>query len=763
MDVRFLRPARLALLAACLLGSIGVGRAWGVSPEAPRPDPLVLDDPLEPPKPRRARTESDEDRIEALARFSAARMLERHDESASALRHYQRALRYDRDSSTVADALVSLALRLKRPAEAARSALLATKLQGIDPMQLRQLGVQLRIERDWQGAVRMYEKALAAREAGGPTAVDVFLHRELVDLYYFVEEHEKAAASSALVLDALEDPKKYRLNNARRKLVLGEADATYSLIGECFLLTDRFEEAAAAFEKSHEAAPDEGQLAYNLARVDAGRDKPDEALSRLETCFDSRLKSAGIGPYQLLETVLEDLHREGELVGRLEALHAEDSQNVPLAYFLAGHYFDQRQTDKAEPLYRQLAQASPTRTGYRNLVEIYRETDRPEELLDVLAEASARVPSLDALAPDDRPISEDAGLVETLLKTARERYQSEPEAFGFDHRRAVAMLALDAGQPDVAAEFFELALKASLDPGAESSEAAPEASLDPREESSEAAMEASLDRRVELLRLWGLGLLFQDDYTRSVDLFRRALEEKLTAEDEGAFHFYLASALEMDGQTDEALSEAHKAIRSDGDSPRFQGRVGWVLFHADRLDEAYQAYGELIERFDSRYDSPEIREMLRETRLVLSNICVLREELPEAVDWLQQVLDEFPADIAALNDLGYLWADEGEHLERAHRMVRQAVQRAPDNAAYRDSLGWVLYRMGRLEEAVEELQKAADAEPDPVILDHLGDAYLALPKPDEARQAWQRAVKRFTEDGKEEEAAKVQEKLDRPR
>jgi tetratricopeptide (TPR) repeat protein len=725
-------------LAACLFCSTGVGRAWPDSPEGPHSDPLVLDDVLEAPKPQRSRTESEEDRLEALARFSAARMLERQGEDDSALRHYQRALRYDPDSNSVAAALISLAMRLKRPAEAARSALLATRLEGVEPMQLRELGVQLRREGNWEGAVRMYEKALAAREGNEPSAADVVLHRELIDLYYVVEEHPKAADSCALVLDALENPKKYRLNDAIRTLVLGQAEATYGLFGECFLSAKRFEEATALFEKRQEAATDEdrpkkGRLAYDLARVDAGREKPDEALARLETCFQSGLETAGTGPYELLETVLKDLDRKDELLERLEALHAKDSENVPLAYFLAEEYFDAGRPDEAEPLYRQLAAASPTRTGYRRLVEIYRNADRWDELLDVLAEASTRVPSLDALAADDRPISKDAELVATILQTARKRYQSKPEAFGLDHRRAVAMLALDAGQPDAAAEFFELAI------------------------------EVSAEARVELLRLWGLGLLLQDDYPRSVDLFRRALEEKLEAQDEAAFHFYLASALEMGGRTDEALVEARKAIESDEDSPRFRSRVGWVLFHANRLDEAYQAYAELIERLDSLHEPPEIREVLRETRLVLSNICVLKEEHPEAVEWLQQVLDEFPADVAALNDLGYLWADRGEHLQRAQRMLREAVDEAPDNAAYRDSLGWVLYRLGRLEEAIQELQKAAEMESDPVILDHLGDAYLALGKRDEARQAWQRAVERFTEAKKERESAKVQEKLDRGR
>ena len=97
------------------------------------------------------------------------------------------------------------------------------------------------------------------------------------------------------------------------------------------------------------------------------------------------------------------------------------------------------------------------------------------------------------------------------------------------------------------------------------------------------------------------------------------------------------------------------------------------------------------------------------------------------------MLDEFPDDVAALNDLGYIWADQNVRLQRAHRMIRQAVEEDPQNAAYRDSLGWVLYRLGRPEEALVELEKAAaDGEPDPVILDHLGDVYHATNQPQKA-------------------------------
>lgn len=145
--------------------------------------------------------------------------------------------------------------------------------------------------------------------------------------------------------------------------------------------------------------------------------------------------------------------------------------------------------------------------------------------------------------------------------------------------------------------------------------------------------------------------------------------------------------------------------------------------------------------------------------MVLSAMCVADRRVREAVEWLEQVLDESPRDPGALNDLGYLWADENQHLERAHRMIEQAVESEPENAAYRDSLGWVLYRRGRFEEAVVELAKAVEMEPDPVVLEHLGDAHSKTGQADKAKAAWERAAAELEQVKKTDEAARIREKL----
>ena len=94
----------------------------------------------------------------------------------------------------------------------------------------------------------------------------------------------------------------------------------------------------------------------------------------------------------------------------------------------------------------------------------------------------------------------------------------------------------------------------------------------------------------------------------------------------------------------------------------------------------------------------------------------------------------------ALNYLGYMLADRGERLDYARNLIERAVQLDPSNAAYLDSYGWVFYRLGQYDEALKQLERAAEMVSDATVFDHLGDAYKAVKLEDKARLWWQRAL-----------------------
>ena len=94
-----------------------------------------------------------------------------------------------------------------------------------------------------------------------------------------------------------------------------------------------------------------------------------------------------------------------------------------------------------------------------------------------------------------------------------------------------------------------------------------------------------------------------------------------------------------------------------------------------------------------------------------------------------------------LNYLGYSLVEQGRNLDEALDMIQRAVAANPKSGYIVDSLGWVLYRLGRYEEAVVQMEKAVQLIAiDPVVNDHLGDVYWAVGRFREAEFQWSRAL-----------------------
>jgi tetratricopeptide (TPR) repeat protein len=437
-----------------------------------------------------------------------------------------------------------------------------------------------------------------------------------------------------------------------------------------------------------------------------------------------------MAPYDALAAVLASLGKQDELLGRLEKLRAAEPNNVPLGYALAARYRTAGRLDKAESLYRALLKDKPTPDAYHALAQVYQQQKRFDFLLAVLGEALEKASVLETLETESQAISGDAETMRGVVETARRQMKTAPEKFGYGMRLATALLALEAKQYEAANEFFDLVLAAK-----------------PKQ-------------LAEVLMVWGVGLLLGDRAVEAAKVFQRGVDQKALPDDNPAFYFYLAGALAMAQRPDEALAAARTAAEKKPDSARFRGRAAWVLNIAKRYDEAQRAYRELIRAFDADHASTETRDVLREARLALSSLAATQGDVSQAEDWLQQVLDEFPDDEGALNDLGYLWADQDKNLQRARRMIEKAVATEPGNPAYRDSLGWVLFRLGKYPEAVAELEKAvADKKPDAVVLDHLGDAYRKVDRRDKAVETWRKAAEAFRREKEMEKAAAVEKKF----
>lgn len=163
---------------------------------------------------------------------------------------------------------------------------------------------------------------------------------------------------------------------------------------------------------------------------------------------------------------------------------------------------------------------------------------------------------------------------------------------------------------------------------------------------------------------------------------------------------------------------------------------------------------------------------------LLYNLGVVHGEAGQADEslvYMRQVLALNPDHPGALNYVGYTMAERGENLDEAERMVTRALEQRPDDGYITDSLGWVytmrarqLLDAGRVEEGrallergIRELERAAQLTGgDPVISEHLGDAYLLLEDRARALRFYEEAVHL---EPREAEQPKLREKLERLR
>jgi tetratricopeptide (TPR) repeat protein len=93
------------------------------------------------------------------------------------------------------------------------------------------------------------------------------------------------------------------------------------------------------------------------------------------------------------------------------------------------------------------------------------------------------------------------------------------------------------------------------------------------------------------------------------------------------------------------------------------------------------------------------------------------------------------------NFYGYLLAEKGEKLDFAEKLVREALAKEPQNGYFLDSLGWIKFKRGRYEEALNILLKATEsAKDDAVIWEHLGDTYVRLSDAGKAAKAYKKSL-----------------------
>lgn len=193
------------------------------------------------------------------------------------------------------------------------------------------------------------------------------------------------------------------------------------------------------------------------------------------------------------------------------------------------------------------------------------------------------------------------------------------------------------------------------------------------------------------------------------------------------------NALHELGEKTQAADEVH-AIQADASVDDDVRRDAYLLeAELQQRDERNDAEVGILTRGLAAY--PDDSALLYARALAWER----RDDIPRAEADLRKILVAEPENVAALNALGYTLADRTGRYQEALELIDRARVAEPDNAAIVDSYGWVLYRLGRREEALVQLRRAWSLNKDPEIAAHVGEVLWVLGQKDEARRFFDEA------------------------
>jgi tetratricopeptide (TPR) repeat protein len=715
----------VALLTANLLP----GQPPEAGPAAERP---ALHVPL------RATTKAELDHLEAVTLCGLAALQEKQNRLVEASRTLEAARRLDPDAIPPIKALIPIYLALDRGDDALAGCRRVLEVNPDDCDIAYLYSRQLRVRGQLSEARAVLERAAASPAVGERLELEAQICFDLGVLCEDAADWPAAEKALRRVAAVVDNPAALMEQGAySRDEIDGRAAETYERLGRICLKAGQASRAIEAFEKARKRDPLRApRLSFNLAEVLLRERRPAEALTRVEEYLCSQPQ--GTEGYELKIKLQRELGRGAEVVPDLETAAGRDRHNTSLQLLLAREYRRAHEPEKAAGLYERLLADAPSPEAYQGLFALFKDRGGAgERILSRLDACLAAAAEKDDNKPGDanqaaqaramlQALRGDADLVRQLLEAAGARLQrSAPMSYAT--RNLLGSLAARTQQLDVAEGLYRSCLPAGGGPRANEHEV-----------------------------YMGLLLVLQraHKYKDIIDVCSQALDGPRAAQATNRVLFFLtlAEAHAALGHDKAAMEAIDAAVRDSDEKSRLMCRLTRteLLSGAGKHEQAETECRALLKEYNQPGD-------VRSIRYRLSGVYSAAGRHTQAEEQLLAILEEDPNDASAHNDLGYVWADQNKKLDEAERHIRQALaldreQRRggtflgldadADSAAYVDSLGWVLFRRGRLEEARKELERATTLPTgdDPVIWDHLGDVCHRLKDSAGAAAAWRKAV-----------------------
>ena len=742
----------------------------GLSPLSAQP--LDVDPPARhaPAKPV---TRQELDRLEALKLYGLGAIQERQSRLIEATHTYEKAQRLDPESAAIVRALIPLYFALDRTDEALAACRRVLELDPDDYDTGYRYARELRGRGNTKEALAVLKRAATSPRSKERLEIRAQIFNDLAQMQEQAGNLKQAQKSLGEVLAILDNPSALLEQGPyNREEIDGQAAETCERLGRLYLKTGQTAEAVKVFQKGQKKDPlRSARLSYNLAEVYLAADKLNEALAELEQYLASQPQS--MDGYELRIKLQRQLGREGDVLRALIDSARRDRNNTALQLLLAREYRRANQPRDAERIYKTLLEQSPTPEVYRGLFKLDFEDERngPARLLNRLDEMLGKASDdfadeKDAAREQQRReaaqraalharamlivLRDNPELVEFLLSAAQRRLQVRG-GLKYATRVMLANLAARARKLDVAEDLYRSCLNSLGAAGTRASE--------PEVYSGLLLVLSLAHKNQAIIELCNDGLKKARNTNRL--LFWREL---------AVAHMAL-------NHVRESLDAADEAVKTAGtreQTLRCRLERAQLLAQAEKHEPAIAECQALLTEYNQSGDVHTIRS-------VLSGIYSAAHQADKAEEQLLLILKDDPDDATANNDLGYLWAEQNKRLDEAEQRIRRAMeldrrQRTAltsthvsldgdrDNAAYVDSLGWVLFRKGDWAGARRALEKATalPTGDDPVIWDHLGDVYFRLKETAKAGQAWKKAIALYESGGRrrpDERYREIKEKL----
>lgn len=664
----------------------------------------------------------------ALRHFAQGRHAQAKHRLAEAYEAYRLALRHDPNAAPVLRALVPLCLDLQRPAEALEYCRRALTIDPKDGDLWQIFGEQLEARGQLDEALKAYTKAVQLPQAKDKPARYVELLYAKAALHEQLRQDQAAAVAYQAVAELLLKPERLAddPDDLDPEKLKGEAARAYEKLARVQLRRGKHLDAITAFQKAHELAPQGQRLDYWLAEVYQAARQPRVALEYLERYLATQ--PAGTEPFARWIDLMQEVGRGDQVLPRLEKALATDRDNTALKLLLAQQYLQTGKLEPAEKLLLTAYQEAPSEDTYYGLAMFHAAVGRWQALLRRFDRVSTDPNQVAAARLQLEVMAKEPRLLMGMLHAAA-RGTTQGQALGLATRRVLGVLARQAHQWEAAEALARSCL-----------------GDDPR----------PADAYLELARV----LAEARRYDALVQVCREALAHPALQDTavSRVFSLELARALALAGRGRESIDLANQNVRQalPGTEDQRTARLFLVevCFHANQLPLA-QAEAEML--------LPDVRGTThdRAARAWLARIAAARREFALAEGHWRQIVEHDPNDAEAYRELAVLLTEEGRNLDEAESLARRAldleradrarrragslvpaVSAANAPAVFLDTLAWVLFKRGHLQQA-RQLLELAVRQPDgdrAVIWSHLGDAAAAVQDFQRAQAAWERAL-----------------------